>query len=218
EPGTARQERRNRKGVLLLGERDSTDAIGSAMPGGVPTPLTGEPWRRRDPVSPERAGAASPPRRRGLVGEPWVPPRLKNAYAADRPVADAGDADHAVAGLDSPDARVLGDAPVVAQHQVVAGGDLRAGEVGRLLAVRVGLVQPHGLLARVLHPDVAALRPHRLAGEADDPLHERGAREAAPQAELGRCADAGGVVVPGLAVRRVEDDDLAPAGTREVEA
>src|SRR5689334_4201348 len=121
----------------------------------------------------------------GSVGEPWVPPRLKNAYAAERPVADAGDADQAVAGLEPPDAGVLRDAAVVAEHEVEAGGDLLPGEVGRRLAVGVGLVQPHRVLARILHPDVAALRPHRLARQADDPLHERRAREALSQVELG---------------------------------
>src|SRR6185437_1515400 len=82
------------------------------------------PWRassRMSPAPPGRNGAAATC---ALLVSGSGPGSLENADPTERPVADAGDADHAVAGLDPPDARVLGDAPVVAEHQVVAGGDL----------------------------------------------------------------------------------------------
>src|SRR3954449_10388576 len=83
---------------------------------------------------------------------------LENAEPAERPVADARDADHPVARLGPPDAGVLGDAAIVAEHEVVALRDELAGQVARGLPVGVRLVQPDRLLALVLHPHVPALR------------------------------------------------------------
>src|SRR5262249_26675987 len=98
--------------------------------------------------------------------------------------------------------------PVVAHHEVVARWDVpdlpEVGGVGQPSLRRdVRLLELHELLRpRCANPDEAAVvLAHGLAGEADDPLHERAALAA-----LERCR-------PGS----VEDDDVATRRRAEVE-
>src|SRR6187397_2520282 len=112
-----------------------------------------------------------------------------------RPIRGEHGPDQVIPRDRSPPARVAGLAAVVAHEEVVALGhapgllavlDVLVAALGR----DVGLVE---LLA--VDPDEALrVLAHGLAGEADQPLHERSSFAAVP---LGR-------------LRRVEDDDLAP--------
>ncbi len=100
------------------------------------------PWpasSRMSPAPPGRNGATA----RGALlvsGSRSLPARVRTeaseqADAAERPVAHAGDADHAGARLEAPHARVVRDDAVVAEHEVVARRDRLLG-AGRSSACR----------------------------------------------------------------------------------
>src|SRR5256714_10005814 len=135
--------------------------------------------------------------------------RLLEADPVGRPVDEEDDADQLVEGHPAPGAGVARLRAVVAHHEVRARRDRPC--LSEMLAVRksalgweIRLFQLHevGRVGFLDRDETLVVLVHRVAGEADHPLHERAAFAA----------------LVGDPLRRVEDHDVAAGRRSEVEA